>query len=113
MSPSKEQIKKFIAQGYHQRALNALLDLLSEEPLLHDVHFAAQMISDQIDTASLGFKPLRIAILRSFTLELIEPFMVTACARLALSPQLYFAPYNQIHQGSLIRTVAYTDSTPK
>ncbi len=98
MSPNREQIKKLIAQGRHQQALDALLDLLSEGPPLHKVHFAAQMISDQIDTASLGFKPLRIAILRSFTLELIEPFMITACARLALTPQLYFAPYNVIQQ---------------
>jgi len=98
MSPSREQIKQLIAQGSHQQALNALLDLLSEEPLLHDVHFAARTIADQIDTASLGFKPLRIAVLRSFTLELIEPFMVTACARIGLDPQLYFAPYNVIQQ---------------
>ncbi|MCK4850040.1 MAG: hypothetical protein KAT11_01755 [Phycisphaerae bacterium] len=41
MSPNREQIKQLIAQGRHQRALNALLDLLSAGPLLHDVHFAA------------------------------------------------------------------------
>ena len=98
MSPNREQIKKLLAQGRHQRALDALLDLLGEHPPVHDVHFAAGLIAKQIDTAQLGFKPLRVGILRSFTLELIEPFMITACARLTLTPQFYFAPYNVIHQ---------------
>ena len=41
MSQNREQIKQLITQGLHQRALDALLDLLSGGPLLHDVHFAA------------------------------------------------------------------------
>ena len=98
MSQSREQIKKLIEQGRHQQALDTLLQMLADDPLLHDVHFAAQTIGNQIDTASLAFKPIRIAILRSFTLELIEPFMVAACARMGVSPEIYFAPYNQIHQ---------------
>ena len=98
MSSNREQIKKLITQGHHQQALDALLNMLGEHPPMHEVHFAAQTISKQIDTDSLKFKPLRVALLRSFTLELIEPFIVTACARLALTPQLYFAPYNVIQQ---------------
>ena len=54
MSASREQIRKFVAQGRHQQALNALLDLLGEEQLVHDVHFAARTIGDEIDTASLN-----------------------------------------------------------
>ncbi len=98
MSSNREQIKKLITQGQHQQALDALLDMLGEHPPMHEVHFAAQTIAKQIDTDSLEFKPLRVALLRSFTLELIEPFIVTTCARLALTPQLYFAPYNVIQQ---------------
>ena len=98
MPSNKEHIKQLIAQGHHHQALEALLDMLGEHPPVHEIHFAAQMISNQIDTTSLKFKPLRVAFLRSFTLELIEPFVTTACARLALTPHLYFAPYNVIQQ---------------
>ena len=95
---SKERIKKLIEQGHHQQALDSLLDLLNEKSLLHDAHFAADLLTNKINTAQLGFEPLRIGILRSFTFELIEPFLITACARTQLTPDLYFAPYNVIQQ---------------
>jgi len=98
MAQNKEDIKELIRQGRHQQGLAELLELVRQNPQLYNVSFAAQMLSEQIDTASLGFKPVRIGFLRSFTLELIEPFLITACAQMGVSPQLYFAPYNVIQQ---------------
>lgn len=98
MSQSKEHIAELIEQGHHRPALSVLLDFVRENPQLHNVSYAAQVLSNQIDTDSLGFKPLRIAVLRSFTLELIKPFLTVQCAEMDLTPQFYFADYNVIQQ---------------
>ena len=98
MSQRKEQIAKLIEQSQNSRALCALLEFVRQEPQLHNISYAAELLVGRIDTELLGFEDVRVAFLRSFTLELTEPFLTVECARMQIRPQFYFAPYNVIQQ---------------
>jgi FkbH-like protein len=52
----------------------------------------------ELEAAPAEHPPLRVAILSSYTLEFLRPFLTVEAARLGLSVAAYFGPYGQFEQ---------------
>lgn len=52
------------------------------------------ILADELDSLS----PLNLAVLSTYTFEMVRPYLVVECAGHGLLPQTYFAPFNQLEQ---------------
>ncbi len=46
----------------------------------------------------LNLKPVKVALVSTFTLELLRPYLIVESSRRGLGTELHFAPYNQLEQ---------------
>ncbi|MEO0128302.1 MAG: HAD-IIIC family phosphatase [candidate division WOR-3 bacterium] len=84
------------AQNYTD-AINVLFSLIDEEPSLNNYNFAFERLKE-IDLSKLGFHQIKIAILSSFTIDPIIPYLYIKCCKAKLNPNFYVGGYNLFNQ---------------
>lgn len=93
----REIIRDMVTREQYDGALKTLPELLTGGPDLQDYSFATEMYNVISRTVS-SFNPVRIAVLRSFTLEPILPILSAKLYQAGFLPQIYFGGYNQVQQ---------------
>jgi len=78
-------------------ALKTLFSLIDEEPSLNNYNFASSRLKE-IDLDKLGFHHIKIAILSSFTIEPLIPYLHVKCCKSKLNSEFYIGGYNLFHQ---------------
>ena len=76
----------------------ALNDII---PSLDGTPAAYLKAAREVEHVSAGLRPLRLAVLSTFTAEFIRPYLVVEGARRGLFIQPYFGPFNQLEQQAL------------
>ena len=71
-----------------------LLDAVDRTPTASAYTQAAREIAQHVSVLT----PVRVALLSSFTIDLLKPYLQVELARHRLGLQLYLAPFNTIHQ---------------
>jgi len=78
-------------------AMKALFSMIDEDPSLNNYSFASARLKE-IDISQLGFHHVKIAILSSFTIEPVIPYLHVKCCRAKLNPDFYIGGYNLFQQ---------------
>jgi HAD superfamily phosphatase (TIGR01681 family) len=78
----------------HTGTLDQLLAEVDARPTMAAYHEAAR----RLDSGPDMLKPVRIALLASFTVEPVVPFLRVEAARHGFRPEIYIGPYNSIDQ---------------
>jgi len=92
----REEIEAKIKAGDYKAAFYLLTLLIGEEPS-SSAYFYANKIFNSIGK-ELKFQPIKIAILRSFTIEQIIPYLRVICFLKKFEPEIYIGGYNLIDQ---------------
>ena len=96
MADRRKEIEFLVQQNKPLQAHIKLREFIDSRPSL-DTFIYAEKIYGQIDK-ELSFHKIKIAVLRSVTIEPILPFVRVKCFESKLSPELYFGDYNVIDQ---------------
>ena len=83
------------AGGRAAEAHHALDRLVEMDPTAATATFAHR---ERAKLAESGGRPVRIALLSSYVLDPLVPFLDVECRRAGLAPEFYIAPYNQYTQ---------------
>ncbi|MFQ5801457.1 MAG: HAD-IIIC family phosphatase [Candidatus Methylomirabilales bacterium] len=86
-----------VGKAGSQQALADLLTLAEREPTMTNFMYAAERL-DRLDPSELPLTELRLAIVRSFTLEPAIPFLKVLCAKAGYYLRVYLGPHNQVQQ---------------
>jgi FkbH-like protein len=96
MDKLREFAEQYIREEKFDVAMDSLLKIADKEPNLTNIHYICQKADDII--AHLQFLPVRIALLSSFTIEPLMPFLKVRCYQAGLKPEIFVGPYNQYQQ---------------
>lgn len=91
----REAVTEWLARGDAFRAFQAGRALLEKEPGLRTINFLANA-AKRSDAA--GLKPFKVALLSSFSIEFLHPFLVGIGFLNRLKIEIYQAGFNQFRQ---------------
>jgi FkbH-like protein len=97
MNNKRQDIDNFLCKSNYSEALNTLFSIIADEPSLANYSFASSKLRE-FDLASLNFSPTKIAILSSFTIESVIPYLHVKCCETKLDPRFYIGGYNLYQQ---------------
>lgn len=101
----------FLKAENYTNALNVLFSLIDEEPSLNNYNFVFERLKE-IDLSKLGFHHIKIAILSSFTIDPVIPYLYVKCCKARLNPELYIGGYNLFNQDILNRNSKLYEFNP-
>nr|MDO8116813.1 hypothetical protein [Candidatus Sigynarchaeota archaeon] len=93
---NREEIDAQIKSGDYNTAFFRISRLIGEDPS-SSAYFYANKVFNVIGR-ELKFQPIKIAILRTFTIEQIIPYVKVACFLKKFRPEIYIGAYNLIDQ---------------
>lgn len=95
-----------------QKSVQDLLLAAENDPSISNVNFVAQRLRN-LNVGDSKYSKLRIAVLASFTIEPIVPFLEVECFKSGIIPQIYIGGYNQFQQEILNRKSGLYDFNPE
>jgi FkbH-like protein len=78
----------------HTPALVDLIDALDKRPTIAEYQAVARALDDHRG----DLRPCRVALLASFTIDPLVPFLRVEAARLGFDADVYVGPFNAVHQ---------------
>lgn len=97
MRDRKEIIHKYIKKRNYDKAIKEMLLMVETNPTVSNYCFVSEMAKG-IDFSRLNFVKLKIAILCSFTIEPIIPYLRVKCYQSKIEPEINLAGYNLVQQ---------------
>lgn len=97
--PNEEMVRNWLANDQLDTAVQAALTLLEEDPSAVNYANLHELFDSTVDTRALDRpKVVRLALLSSFTVDPLVPYLYFECAREGLFPEFYVGGFDQYAQ---------------
>jgi FkbH-like protein len=93
----RQVLNEYLSSGNYIEAIKTLLSIIENGPSLTNYSLVTSKLKE-IDLSAFGFHSAKIAILSSFTVESIIPYLYVECCRTRLDPKIYISGYNLYQQ---------------
>jgi FkbH-like protein len=93
--PLVEQVRKDLEAGHHDLAVTGLTRLLTTYQLPAGTVLSAANLISKIPQSAYPRRPVRVAILASCVVNMLQPFLEARLFPYGLRPEVYFAPFRQ------------------
>lgn len=88
---------EYLHNEEYSAAVTALFSIIDDDPAPNNYSFVSSRLKE-LDLPALGFHHAKIAILSSFTIEPIIPYLYVKCCRAKLNSEFYVGGYNLFRQ---------------